>query len=127
MSSTAAEQANALELARIERHVAQGEQGFITLLKRNAQNGLEPLLRIDSEWEYSDRLYDDRRVPIMDMQYELRIAVRQLSMEKIAQVSAVQHGELIFSIVQPSPHPPTGDVQMWRLWLMHKEMAESLS
>jgi hypothetical protein len=111
-----------LEALRRVRHVLQGEDGTITLLKRNAStNALVDLLEIDTGWTYSDREANGGRLPPSVM-FELQIAEEMISATDMAQIAAIRHGQQIFQIVviapgEPGIFKPSGLQRYWRFWL----------
>jgi hypothetical protein len=115
-----------LEALRRVRHVLQGEQPSITLLKRDATNQLVPLLSIDSGWAYSDSDANGGRLPPQVM-YELQVAEERLTMADVKQMAGWQHDLRRFHIVQisegePGIFPPTGFCRFWRFWLAPLEV-----
>lgn len=111
-----------LEALRRVRHVLQGEDGSITLLKRNATtNALIELLSIDQGWTYGDREANGGRLPPSVM-FELRIAEELIKAADVKQIAAVRHGGQVFQIVaiapgEPGIFPPAGFQRFWRFWL----------
>lgn len=110
-----------LEALRRVRHVLQGEEGTITLLKRNATNKLVPLLSIDRGWTYSDQDANGGRVPPQVM-VELQVAEELLTLDDVKQGAAWEHGIRRFHIVaisegEPGIFLPTGLHRFWRFWL----------
>jgi hypothetical protein len=115
-----------LEALRRVRHVLQGEQPSISLLKRDATNTLVSLLPIDSGWAYTDTDVNGGRLPPQVM-YELQIAEELLTMADVKQIAAIQHDQRRFHIVQisegePGIFPPTGFHRFWRFWLAPLEV-----
>lgn len=110
-----------LETLRRVRHVLQGEDASVTLLKRNASNKLVELLSIDEAWTYSDRDVNGGGLPPQVM-YELQVAEELITRTDMKQIAAVEHGAQRFQIVLISPgepglFPPTGLNRFWRFWL----------
>lgn len=110
-----------LEALRRVRHVLQGEEPSISLLKRGASNALVELLSIDTGWTYGDTDARGRALPPSVM-FELWVAEELITRAQIKQVAAVQHGAQRFGIVQFSPGEPgifmpTGFNRFWRFWL----------
>jgi hypothetical protein len=115
-----------LEALRRVRHVLQGEQPSITLLKRDGTNQLVPLLSIGSGWAYTDTDVNGSRLPPQVM-HELQVAEELLTMEYVKQGAGWQHGLQRFHIVQisegePGIFPPTGFYRFWRFWLAPLEV-----
>jgi len=103
------------------RHVLQGEEPSISLLKRGTANELIELIPIDSGWTYGDAAAGGGRLPPQVM-FELQIAEELLTMDVVKQVAAVEHGAQRWHIVQvsqgePGIFPPTGINRFWRFWL----------
>lgn len=114
-------QAEALETARVERHIANGDSGELKLLKRNAlTGGLEQYDKIERAWEYSDRVYNGAPLP-PGVFFELRVSERVLTAERLLGHAAFQHGSSVLQVVQPTPIAPSGDVRFWRFWLTPSE------
>ena len=111
-----------LEALRRVRHVLQGEEGSISLRKRDATTKeLVELISIDTGWTYSDRDVNGRGLPPSVM-FELWVAEELITRAQIKQVAAVQHGAQRFGIVQFSPgepgiFQPSGLQRFWRFWL----------
>lgn len=111
-----------LEALRRVRHVLQGEEGSISLRKRDsATNELVELRSIDRGWTYSDRAADGSALPPSVM-FELQVAEELIAREDISQTAGVQHGQQRFQIVQVSPgepgiFSPAGLQRFWRFWL----------
>lgn len=110
-----------LDALRKVRHVLQGEEGTIVLLKRDVTNALVELLSIDSAWSYGDKDVDGRTLHPAVM-FELQIAEEMITIDNVKHTTAVQHGTQRFQIVQVSPgepgiFPPSGLYRFWRFWL----------
>jgi hypothetical protein len=115
-----------LEALRRVRHLLQGEEPSISLLKRDATNALVSLLSIDSGWTYSDADANGSRLPPQVM-FELQIAEELIVIDDVKQTAGVQHGQQRFHIVQisagePGIFPPTGLRRFWRFWLAPLEV-----
>ena len=110
-----------LEALRRNHHLLQGEQGSISLLKRDSTQALVELLAIDSSWFYGDRDVNGRALPPW-VTFELQVAEELIVTDNIHQTAAVQHGQKRFQIAQredtrPGIFPPTGINRFWRFWL----------
>lgn len=111
-----------LEALHRVRHVLQGEEGTISLRKRDATtNELVELLLIDRGWTYGDRAADGSTLPPQVM-FELQVAEELIAKEDINQVAAIQHGQQRFKIVQLAPGEPgifvpTALDRFYRVWI----------
>lgn len=110
-----------LEALRRVRHVLQGEEPSITLLKRDSTNELVELHLIDRGWTYGDRDVNGSALPPQVM-FELWIAEELITKEDVKQMAGVQHGQQRFQIVQVSPGEPgiflpTALNRFLRVWL----------
>jgi hypothetical protein len=110
-----------LEALRRVRHVLQGEDPSISLLKRDSTQALVEAVSVDRGWTYTDRDSSGGRLPPQVM-FELQIAEEMIGREDVDQTAAIQHGEQIFEIVQLAPGEPgifrpAGLQRFWRFWL----------
>jgi len=120
MTGIAQAQYDALELARHELFVANGQSGDLTLL-RYVNGALTSGKVISAAWSYSDRDGSNNRLP-PDVLYELQIHESLLdATADVPSVVAVQHSGVIYQIIRPSPFPPTGMLRFWRFWLSPQE------
>lgn len=118
--SIAQAQYDALELARRELFVANGQSGDLTFL--HYVNGvLTPGKVLSAAWSYSDRDANNIRLPL-DVLYELHIHESLLdATADVPSIVAVQHSGVIYQIIRPTPLPPTGMLRFWRFWLSPQE------
>lgn len=110
-----------LEALNRVRHVLQGEEGSISLLKRDSTNTLVELALIESGWTYSDRDKDGLNLPHW-VTYELQVAEDLIAREDRDQIAAIQHGQKRFRIVErsdgkPGIWEPEGFNRFWRFYL----------
>lgn len=112
-------QFDALELARRETFVSNGQSGDLTF--HRYQNGaLTAYKVVSAAWDYGDRDYAGNQLP-PEVLYELRVHERVLDLAERTYLSAVEHGGVTYQIVRPSPILPTGMNRFWRFWLMPQE------
>lgn len=121
--SIAQEQYDALELARYEKFVANGQPGDLLLL-RYSGNALASYLTLSNAWDYGDRMCNGTQLP-PDVLYELRFHESLLSASDAKYIAAVQHNGIIYQIIRPSPIPPTGINRFWRFWITPQENTTS--
>lgn len=111
-----------LETLRQLRHVAQGEDGSITLQKREAGTGaLSDLLRVGRSWAYGgEGVLNEIRLP-QNVIFELQVAETEISKQDLRKAAAVKHGRKTFKVIRPSPFDPVGFDRFWRFWLAPAE------
>jgi hypothetical protein len=120
MTGIAQAQYDALELARRELFVANGQSGDLTLL-RYVNGALTEGKVISAAWSYSDRDASNNRLP-PDVLYELQIHESLLdAVVDVPGITAVRHSGVIYQIIRPTPLPPTGLLRFWRFWLSPQE------
>jgi hypothetical protein len=110
-----------LEALRRVRHVLQGEDPSISLLRRGPGNAPTELLSVDRAWTYSDRDADGDRLPPAVM-FEVQMAEALITIDDVYQTAWIDHGQQRFQIVQVSPgepgiFPPKGLKRFWRFWI----------
>lgn len=111
-------QADALELARIECHVATGEPGSLWLQRWQSEtSSYVDLAEIPRRWNYSERDYAGSQLPGM-VSAELRISELALTSATLLQVGRFRHGERFFQAVPPSPFVPSASIRYWRFYLV---------
>jgi hypothetical protein len=110
-----------LEALRRVRHVLQGEEASIVLLKREpGANALSELLSVDRSWAYDDADSRGNKLP-PEVMFELQIGEDLLTADDLKQAVAIKHGAQLFQIVRPSPFAPVGFQRYWRFWLAPAE------
>ena len=112
-----------LEALRQLTHARQGEVGTISLMRRDSVNGLVESLSIEKAWFYDEADADGRRLP-EGVRFELQVAEELITSDDLKQLAAIQHGDIIFKILAPSPFRPTGLQRFWRFWLTEAETEE---
>jgi len=117
--SIAQAQFDALELARREKFVANGQSGEAVMLKM--VNGAQVAHRIISQaWDYGERDAEGRLLP-PGVQYELRVAESLLIAGDLKIITGVSIDGVIYQITLPSPFPPEALRRFWRFWLSPQE------
>lgn len=117
--SIAQAQYDALELARREKFVANGQSGEVTLLK--SVNGVQVSHKLISQaWDYGERDAVGRLLP-PEVQYELRIAENLLQSTDLRIITGAKIDGVIYQIIRPSPYPPESLRRFYRFWLSPQE------
>lgn len=114
-------QYDALELARQEKFVANGQSGELMLLKMTSGKYANHRL-IDKAWDYGERDSDGRLLP-PDVQYELRIAESLLTDADLKIITGIEIDGVIYQVERPSPFPPQSLRRFYRFWLSPQEDA----
>lgn len=114
-------QYDALELARQEKFVANGQSGEVTFLK-SVNGALATHKLIDRAWDYGERDSDGRLLP-PDVQYELRVAESLLTAADLKVIVGAKIDGVIYQITRPSPFPPQSLRRFYRFWISPQEDA----
>lgn len=114
-------QYDALELARQEKFVANGQSGEAVMLKmvNGSQAAHKSILQA---WDYGERDAEGRLLP-PGVQYELRVAESLLVAADLKIITGVSIDGVIYQVTLPSPFPPQSLRRFWRFWLSPQEDA----
>jgi hypothetical protein len=114
-------QFDALELARREKFVANGQSGEITFLKM--VSGAQVVHKVVTQaWDYGERDAVGRLLP-PNVQYELRVAESLLVAADLKLITGIKIDGVIYQIELPSPFPPQSLRRFYRFWLSPQEDA----
>ncbi len=110
-------QADAIELARIECHVATGEPDAIELLRRDPSTlAAVSYKSIGRRWTYNTLDFQGRQLPA-DVQFALSVSELELTAADVARGIGWQHGTKLFQVAG-APIPPNSTVRYWRFYLV---------
>ncbi len=112
MTGIAQAQYDALELARRELFVANGQSGDLTLYQQ-VNSVLSPSRTLSSAWSYGKRDANNQKLP-EGVLYEVQIASDHLTEAEARTIAAVQHGTEVFHVLQLVSDVATGFTQFWQ-------------
>lgn len=119
--SIAQVQFDALEFARQEKFIANGQSGLAVMLKM--VNGAQTAHKtISQAWDYGERDAEGRLLP-PGVQYELRVAESLLVTADLKLITGIKIDGVIYQVTLPSPFPPEALRRFWRFWLSPQEDA----
>lgn len=119
--SIAQVQYHALELARYEKFVANGQSGVAVMLKMVGGEQVTHKTIIKA-WDYGERDAEGRLLP-PGVQYELRVAESLLVAADLKLITGASIDGVIYQVTLPSPFPPQSLRRFWRFWLSPQEDA----
>lgn len=122
--SIASDQWEALETSRKEVHELTGEGGRLRFETLGADNAPKRLCEVARAFEFGERTFDGNQLP-GDAAFELRIAESEIRVSNFKSLSSVRQetriGLVRYTVIGPSPIPPSGTNCFWRIWLTPAE------